>query len=122
MRKAKAPRRIPAVIREQIEGMSRERLAACAEAETLREKLMVAERQIDLMSVAGGELRKQLEDMRRQRDRAVDEAESDRRYAAALQRQLDRALGWIDCKTGNAPVLGGPPPYTTEDLMRMTDQ
>ena len=105
MRKAKAPRRIPAVIREQIEGMSRERLAACAEAETLREKLMVAERQIDLMSVAGGELRKQIEDMRRQRDQAMIGEENERMRARIAETNLARAMGWADAKMDRPPEM-----------------
>lgn len=119
MRKAKRAPRIPVAIREQLAHMAHSHNQTLDEVNRLQTELADLRKMYDITAGAFGDLRKQLEDMRRQRDRAVDEAEADRREAAALQRQLDRALGWIDCKTGNTPVFGGGPPYTTEDIMGM---
>lgn len=105
MGKAKAPRRIPAAVREQIEVIARERDQARAEAEGLREDLRASERYADSLATAGNEMRKIIEDMRKQRDRADERADLADRRCTDARANLYRAMGWIDAKMDKPPEI-----------------
>lgn len=104
MRRRK-PRPLPAAIREQIEEISRQRMAAVADAACARDEASYWKKTYTDLSAAVADLRKQLEDMRRQRDRAVDQAEQDRARCERARENLARAMGWVDAKMDQAPML-----------------
>jgi len=102
-------RAIPAVIREQLEALAHERDQAVAQEAITREAYEDLQKIHNKTGEAVSELRKQLDDMRRQRNEAVDDAQDARRELHCTRLKLERALGWVDCKSGSLPDLGAIP-------------
>lgn len=107
--------RVPAVIREQLEGLIKERdeaqgklIKANAEVIEVRNELAHARKYCNDMAEAVVELRKALEDTRRQRNEARNEAEGYRSRCHAAELGMSRAMGWVDAKRDVPPHIESP--------------
>jgi chromosome segregation ATPase len=92
-------------LREQLAQALEGRREALAQAQDYLERLEVANRRINILDTAVGELRKSLEDMRRQRDHAMQCEDNERMRARIAETNLARAMGWADSKMDRPPEM-----------------